>query len=334
MRNQHPFYMYDSIHKQPEALQQKFINNKHLSKLIDKAQNIFLVGTGTSYHAAWSSQFILRAAYPKKQIQAISAIDFALYEPDTKPDDLVILFSHRGTKQHSIKSLERAKKNGSKTALITGIQKSANSLADVVAQTVDQEMSSAHTISYMASIGVIAKSAGHSTNDLAYLVSKGLESETKIKELVKKVNNFRKAWIVGAGPAEVLAHEIALKIKETSYLDTEGVGTEELLHGPFQAAHEDDLFIIIAPQGKSQDRTYGLLPAINDIGAEKIVIGDNDSLGNDVVVPTAKEEFVPFNCLPPLQLLTYYLAIERGTNPDSFRLDNKKFKAAFERNLM
>lgn len=337
MRTSHPFSMYDSILDQPKAIKEVINRNSdvinRLQKAIESAQRIFLVGTGTSYHAAWSSVFILRNKYPNEYFRAVQAIDFALYESDTKPTDLVIIFSHRGTKQYSLQSLERAKKNGSNTVLITG-RNTSNFAAHLTIETAEQEESSAHTISYTTSVAIATAVADHKPEKLADLVAYGLKEERDIKKLAKQVKDARKIWIVGAGPSEVLAHETGLKIKETSYLQTEGVGTEELLHGPFQASQSDDLFIVVAPKGKAQSRTKQLLPAIHDIGAKSIVLSDETDNQTTLLAPSTNEELIPFSCLPFLQLLTYFVALDCGTNPDNFRLEDPRFEKAFKRNTM
>src|SRR5918995_2904975 len=77
-----------------------------------------------------------------------------------------------------------------------------------------------------------------------------------------------------ARPSAVTARETALKIKETSYLQAEGMATETMLHGPFQCVEADDLFILVAPAGAAQERTLEIAELVEEIGGACLVVGD------------------------------------------------------------
>lgn len=318
--------MYDAIRAQPSAFTDAVNNNQEqiekLKKLFSAANKVFLVGTGTSYHAAWTSNFILKPKYTDKIILSCTAFDFALYNQNIQPEDVVVIFSHRGTKKYSLQSLEKAKAAGAKSVLVTGMGGGRQDIADIVIETVEQEKSSAHTVSYVTAVAIIAGVAEVSIDDLSSTLHQGLLQEDVMKKEVDKLNNARKIWIVGGGPNEVVAKEVALKIKETSYAMTEGVGVEELFHGPFQSADPDDAFILLAPDGEAKGRVMELIPAIQEIGSSFLLIDGGD------FKQVLKEEYTPLQCLLPLQLLTYYLAIAKGTNPDSFRLNDPRFARA------
>jgi glutamine---fructose-6-phosphate transaminase (isomerizing) len=300
-------------------------------KLISDSERIFLVGTGTSYHAAWAGQYILKSSTSDKRISAFTSIDFALYGEELTDKDLVIVFSHRGTKRYSLQSLEKAERANSKTILITGKQTDIDPhLADVIIQTVDQEKSSAHTISYTSALAVVCALVDGPIEALANVLSESLKLEDRIKKEAGKAVKARKIWVVGGGPNEVTAKEIALKIKETSYTQTEGVGSEELLHGPFQSTEPEDFFIIIAPSGRTQDRTLEITQAAKTIGTSYLIVSDTPVAGNEtIVIPKVSEEvYSPLSCVVPLQLFSYHLALAKGTNPDSFRLEDPRFAQA------
>jgi glutamine---fructose-6-phosphate transaminase (isomerizing) len=129
------------------------------------------------------------------------------------------------------------------------------------------------------------------------------------------------------------ATEPALKIKETSYLQAEGMPTETMLHGPFQCVEDDDLFVLIAPSGASRERTLEVAELVGEVGAPNVVFGD-EATGSPraaagvVRVREVPEPFSALSCLVPLQLLAYHLALARGTNPDSFRVDDPRFAKA------
>ena len=129
------------------------------------------------------------------------------------------------------------------------------------------------------------------------------------------------------------AEEIALKIKETSYLQAEGMPTETMLHGPFQCVEAEDLFVLVAPAGVAQERTLEVAELAAEIGGTCLLVGDGTTGSSAraeglLEVPDVPEPFSALTCLLPLQLFSYHLARARGTNPDSFRAEDARFARA------
>ncbi len=122
------------------------------------------------------------------------------------------------------------------------------------------------------------------------------------------------------------AQEVALKIKETSYLQAEGMPTETMLHGPFQCVEAEDLFVLVAPSGAARERTLEVAELAEEIGAPCVVVGDDPTA--ELAVPGVPEPFSALTCLVPLQFFAYHLALARGTNPDGFRADDPRFARA------
>ena len=136
-----------------------------------------------------------------------------------------------------------------------------------------------------------------------------------------------------ARPSAVTARETALKIKETSYLQAEGMPTETMLHGPFQCVEADDLFVLIAPSGAARERTLEVAELVEEVGAPYVIFGDDtteirSTAAGVLRVPEVPEPFSALSCLVPLQLFAYHLTLARGTNPDSFRGDDPRFARA------
>jgi glucosamine--fructose-6-phosphate aminotransferase (isomerizing) len=353
-RAQHPFHMYEAMRAQPAAFARMVrLHDTALAEFaarIATCERLFLVGTGTSHHAARVGGHILRAFAGGVPTHAYPAFDFALYGLPLTPQDCVVGISHRGTKQYTVQSLARARDAGCHTALITGEGTApGRAAADVVFQTVPQEESSAHTISYVAAIAVLAALAGHLghqrtgrshlpedllTKSLPAALEEGLAQEPLAASWAQAYLGRRRIWVVGGGPSEVTAHEIALKIRETSYLQAEGMSIETILHGPFQCAEADDVFVLIAPAGAACSRVIEFAPMVSEIGAPYLVVSDgtpralHEAAAGWCAVPAVPEPFTALTCLVPLQLFSYHLALRRGTNPDGFRLDDPRFDRA------
>ena len=342
--------MYDHILAQAGAFAEVIERNRAalggLAERIAGCRKLFLVGIGTSHHAAQIAGHLFREYAPGIACEVWHAFDFALYGPALAAEDVIIAISHRGTKRFTLQSLERGKRAGCTMALVSGQAAPEPPVAlDFVYPTVAQEQSSAHTVSFTGAVGVLAdlarQIAGNSSLETKLLVeaipsalSAALASEDQMAAWAEQHQHSRRIWLVGGGPTAVVAQEVALKIKEASYLQAEGLPVETLLHGPFQCCEADDLFVLIAPRGAAQPRLSELREMIRAIGARQVMVTDDAALaeasdpGGACLVPAVPPPFQSLVCLLPLQLFTYHLALVRGANPDCFRLNDARFAAA------
>jgi glucosamine--fructose-6-phosphate aminotransferase (isomerizing) len=105
-----------------------------------------------------------------------------------------------------------------------------------------------------------------------------------------------------------------------------------MLHGPFQCAEAEDLFVIVAPAGAAQERTMEVTELVDEVGGACLIVGDGtpevSHKPNLLTVPRVPEPLSALTCLVPLQLFAYHLALARDTNPDAFRTDDPRFARA------
>ena len=348
-RNSHPYHMHDAILAQPGAFVRAIERNRdevdELASLIASRERVFLAGIGTSHHAAQVGEHLMRAYGGGPDVRAVHSFDLALYGPEMREEDCLVAVSHRGAKRYTALALESAREKGCPTALITGDGGSGEGRADAVFRTVAQERSPAHTVSYSSAVAVLALLAGrlgyHKTGstrlpdvllqeELPEALRAALGTEVRVAALAREHVGRRRIWLLGGGPSAVTATETALKIKETSYLQAEGMPTETMLHGPFQCVEADDLFVLIAPSGAARERTLEVAELVEEVGATYMIFGDATLEGRPaaLTVPEVPEPFSALSCLVPLQLFAYHLALARGTNPDSFRVDDPRFARA------
>jgi glucosamine--fructose-6-phosphate aminotransferase (isomerizing) len=170
-------------------------------------------------------------------------------------------------------------------------------------------------------------------NELPAALRAALGTEERVASLAREYLGRRRIWLLGGGPSAVTAEEVALKIKETSYLQAEGMSTETMLHGPFQCVEAEDLFVLVAPAGVAQGRTLEVAELADEIGGACLVVGNGtpdppQRTADLLAVPGVPEPFSALTCLLPLQLFAYHLALARGTNPDGFRADDPRFARA------
>ena len=353
----HPFNMYTHIMDQADAVSNVVTANRaHIDQVagnIANSERIFLVGIGTSHHAAQVVQEFMRVYGGGIQAWPVHSFDFALYGPELTSRDCVIIISHKGTKAYSVRALEKADAAGAKTVLITGLGLEGKpDNAQHVIQTVPLEQSATYTISYtgaLSAMALLAERIGfHRTGasaieqiffeqELPAAIAAGAKFDDEMQSWAERAINARRIWLTGGGPSAVTAQEIALKIKEASYLQAEGIHVEQFLHGALQNTEPDDLFILIAPQGAAQSRMFQFAEAVQEIGAPYRVISDGsaDQIAANaeasIDVPSVPEPFTALTCLIPLQLFAYHLALAAGTHPDTFRLDDPRFAAAFQK---
>src|SRR5207248_6402992 len=144
--------LYRSIHAQPQAVRELLADWEGPSKAAEKlsqAGRIFVSGIGTSFHAATVGEYLLR--YVGSDAWAVRSFEFVHYPRPLRTDDGVIVVSHRGSKLHGIGALQRAVESGVVTVGITG-KNSKMQGADVVIETVEQDPSSTHSISYIGAL--------------------------------------------------------------------------------------------------------------------------------------------------------------------------------------
>ena len=180
-----------------------------------------------------------------------------------------------------------------------------------------------------------ATESADSLSDLPDAVQDAVSTEDAVKEWAAASTDIQRFYFVGTGANASTAYEAALKMKEANYTTTEGLHLEQYLHGPFVSTDEGCLVTFIAPPSDgTEDRVVDIIKAVTEVGARTAAIlqtGDSaraDLVDTVVSMPERPGIYSPIVYLAPLQLLTYWLALELGCNPDVFRLNDPKHAAA------
>ena len=356
VRQGHPYFMYDAIMAQPEAIQamlrQHPAQAQEVASVAVKKRRLYLVGIGTSWHAALvAGHWFRRFAPGTVSVQSWHSFEFCAYPPELGADDAVIVISHRGTKTYSYLALEMAKASGAYTVSITSTDPGPRiQVGDVVLNTVEPERSAAFTVSYTSAMTVLALLAtamgswSDNSEELPLLraqleevprhITQVLTRQGAVQQAVRRFQSRDRFICTGWGPNTANAYEVALKIKETSAADSEGLQVEQILHGPFCSVDQGCLVTLIAPPGPGYARSMNIARASIEVGAPVwALVQEEDSLLSDMAtesftLPNLPEMWSPLVYIVPLQLFTYYLAIARGTHPDLFQQDNPKQAAA------
>ena len=241
-------------------------------------RRLVFVGIGSSYWAARISAFLWRE-HVNSDCMSIHSYDF-VNSYFISPNDIFVVFSHRGTKTFSLQALEIAKTLGTTTILVTGIGSPDNPSADIRMETCAQENCGAFTISLTSAIARIIQWIGLLNNETIERFKNTIDKiqlPFKIQKIPTYVTNF---VIVGDLIREAVAHEVALKISETCYLPVRGFGIEQFLHGPRVTL--DKLSSLLAFTSVTEPRKESLLNYAKVIGSEVIEINEDTSGFNDI----------------------------------------------------
>ena len=183
-------------------------------------------------------------------------------------------------------------------------------------------------------------------------ITSAFACEHQARTAAKAIAVRQRLIFVGAGPNSITAREAALKVKETSYVAAEGFETEEFLHGPLSEMDSRAALVAFLTGGPADDRARQVLAAVGELGVARVAVcvagkpstsatsssgalaapaGSSSgplaghSLGalteRVIEVPAVPEWLSPFPQTVAAQLLSYFLALERGTNPDWGRED-------------
>ena len=149
-------------------------------------------------------------------------------------------------------------------------------------------------------------------------ISKILQDDSKIKELAKDLKEVSDIYILGRGIHFPIAKEAALKLKELTYIHAEGIPGGELKHGPLALMDSNVYVIIINPDDSTFQETLNSANEIKARGAKIIGISNKKNSVYDywIEIPEIDEALYPLIEIVPIQLLAYFAALEKDTDPD------------------
>ena len=338
-RTSHPYRMYDAITAQPDAIASVIATQceqcAEVGEILAGKRRIHVVGIGTSWHAALVGASILADG---PEAFAHNSFEFCTAPPSVSPDDGVIVVSHRGTKRSSYDALDLAVARGAYTVAITSTDPGPRiQVADAGIRTVEQETSSAFTISYTTALTALAMlnlamagtlaDADNGLSELPQQIAQILSAESDVKSVVAEHHGKRRFISAAWGANTANAYEVALKIKETSRADCEGFQIEQLLHGPFCSLDPECLLTIIATPDDDRGRTGDLARAAEALGTPVWALSNRtdselaDAGARIFPLPDTPSYLAPIASVVPLQLFTYHLSLARGAHPDLFQQD-------------
>ena len=328
-------FMLKEINEQATAVRNTLTQKDNIQEIIDdidEIQRICFVACGTSYHASLTGKYLIEslAGVPT---DVILASEFK-YSANTLNDKtLVIFISQSGETADSLKALDVANQTSKTLGIVNVAGSSITRRAQYVIQTqAGPEIGVAATKTYVAQLTSIYLFAALLSKNVELLkeiekvpdfIDEALEEVGFIEEFSKRYNYARDFFYLGRGYSYPTALEGALKLKEITYIHGEGYAAGELKHGPLALIDEGIPVVVIIPPGDNYRKTMSNLEEVKSRGANVLAIGsaDDESLkakADDVIAINAdvKEIIAPLVYIVPLQLIAYYITVEKGHDPD------------------
>jgi glutamine---fructose-6-phosphate transaminase (isomerizing) len=299
--------MRETLERQPADLRALLDDRASVKAVAERlrGRRLLLVGTGTSWHAANHGTWFLRRA--GVEAWPLQAMDVSLDAGLPAESDGLLLLSHRNTKRYTSEVVASARERGVACVTISG---RGAPRADI--ETVEQERSAAFTASHLGALMRLAQLAEVLGADLGELegvpdaVASVLDGPSIGVAPPQRLLEF-----TGAGPNQWTAAEGALKVRETSYVATEGLSVEQLLHGPSVALRTGDALVCLDGGGAGAERLAAVADAAEGCGVRVHSIAEG-GLGEPLSV---------FPLTVHVQRIALELAEELGTNPDTFGFD-------------
>ena len=355
-RGQYRHYMLKEIHEQSRAiadtLEGRVANGKVLeasfgpeaSAIFDKIKAVQIIACGTSYHAGMVARnwFEGVAGVP---CRVEVASEFRYRHPVADPDALVVVISQSGETADTLAALRATKEwgYGASVAICNVPESSLSREADLTLMTrAGPEIGVASTKAFttqlvallllVTAIGrrhrIDTKREAAIVEQLLALprhVEEVLKLDETIKALSERFADKHHALFLGRGVQYPVAMEGALKLKEISYIHAEAYPAGELKHGPLALVDEEMPVIAVAPNDELLEKLKSNLEEVRARGGELYVFADHKA-GMDgservhvITTPAGGDHVAPIIFTIPLQLLSYHVAVLKGTDVDQPR---------------
>ncbi|MGE8358562.1 glutamine--fructose-6-phosphate transaminase (isomerizing) [Pseudomonas sp.] len=356
-KGEYRHFMLKEIHEQPKVVQRTLegrLGSDHVlvqafgpqaAELFAKVRNVQIVACGTSYHAGMVARYWLEglAGIPC-QIEVAS--EFRYRKVVVQPDTLFVSISQSGETADTLAALRNGKELGYLASLAicnVGISSLVRESDLTLLTQAGPEIGVASTKAFttqLVALMLLTLSLGQVRGTLdktlqAELVDELRRLPTRLGEalamdsVVEKVSELfaekHHSLFLGRGAQYPVAMEGALKLKEISYIHAEAYPAGELKHGPLALVDADMPVVTVAPNNELLEKLKSNLQEVRARGGELIVFADqkagmNNGEGTHVVnMPHIHDALTPILYTIPLQLLSYYVAVLKGTDVDQPR---------------
>lgn len=348
-------YMIKEIYDQPAVVGQtlrSLINSVkgcvelgNLPFNLTEVTRVTIVACGTSFYAAMVAKYWFEKI-ARVTVDVDIASEFRYREPVMTPGGLSIFISQSGETADTLAALKYAKNHGqSILSIINTVQSSMERESDFVLHThAGPEIGVASTKSFTCQLAVLAcvvisyarlcgkiddikeESLCNALLEAPGAMVNVLSHDDKIKKMALKIAEARDVIYLGRGLEYPIAMEGALKLKEISYIHAEGYAAGEMKHGPIALVDHKVPIIVIAPTNKLYEKTVSNMHEVIARNGQVYFFTDQKGLNKDgesaietIALPDMDEFVTPILYALPVQLLSYHVAVAKGTDVDQPR---------------
>lgn len=319
------------IYEQPETIlragEKTADEIKSTADHIRHAKNIYITGSGTSYNSALIAKQIL-SKYARIKAEPIISSELQFSPDIIEEGSILIAISQSGESADVLDAVKIAKKSNCKIIAIVNLRTSSLSReADItIEMNCGPEIGVAATKSFTSQLVILYKIVRYlggenlkiDFNQTSQSVGKILENPVNVKKTARRLKDISDIYVLGRGIHYPIAIEASLKLKELTYIHAEGIPGGELKHGPLALMDDNVFVIIINPCDSTYNDTLTSAREIKARGAKIIGISDvrSDVYDYWIEIPRISESEFPILEIIPIQLLSYYAALEKDTDPD------------------
>jgi glucosamine--fructose-6-phosphate aminotransferase (isomerizing) len=344
----YPHFMIKEIHEQPDTLRNTLRLQEHyldlMATFLDRAREVFLVACGTSYHACLASSYMFSKLAFLSTYPVIASEFVEQHGKSVNIDSTILTVSQSGETADTLAAVNAARQRAATVLGLTNVIGSTLTRVSrvYVGQQSGPEIGVAATKTFTSQLSVLAqlalrlaKKRGKVSQDEMDFIEEKLKQlpdtvdtiirtqEEKVKQIAKKYKDAKVFFFLGRGISTATAYEGRLKLMEIAYVPAIAFPAGESKHGPISLVEPGFPVVFICAKDDTHKTLIGNIMEMKARGASIIaVIEDGDEeikeLADDYVeVPKDIPEILsPVPYVTPLQLLAYYMAIERGYNPD------------------
>ena len=350
------YFMLKEIMEQPKAIRDtihpriaegivKLDNDiNYTDEDIKNINRIHIVACGSAYHAAIVGKYVIED-FARIPVEVDLASEFRYRNPILSKNDVCIIISQSGETADTLAALREAKRQGIRILSIVNVVGSsiARESDDVIYTWAGPEIAVATTKGYSTQLAVMyllgikfgrvrgylseseEKDLVADLDKIPDYITQLLKLEDDMKALAKEHHDLNDAFNIGRGIDYAIALEGALKLKEISYIHTEAYAAGELKHGTISLIEEGTLVTAIATQDNLYEKLVSNVKEVKARGAYVIAVAKEGNteiaeVADKVIyIPRINDKFTSSLVIIPLQLFSYYVAIERGCDVDKPR---------------
>jgi len=331
------YFMLKEIMEQSQVLTQIVQQDeKRFTKIaldILRANQVIVTACGTSRYAALVGRYLF-SKVGKKFCDVVMASEFGYFADSVDKNTVVIAVSQSGETADVVEGVKAARKAGAQ--VISIINRPNSILADLSHQVIylncGAEIAVAATKSFLSQLAIFYLLSFAMVNafdealakltalngDIASVLDWNKSELIELSQRLKDKNDF---YYIARGINFAIASEGALKLKEISYIHAEGMPAGELKHGTLALIEPGTPVVVICPADYTFSETLSNAMEAKSRGGYIIGVSDKESQIYDswIKLPKVDELLYPMVAVVPLQLLAYYLAVNRGCDPDKPR---------------